>query len=203
MVLRMQTYAGITGLAKSASGMMPGGPRVVQTILEHEIKPILVGEDPAFPRRIRADLWKALEYYGVGAVSHSRSRQRTLPCGTSSANRRDAGIPNARSLPRNDAGVSDVRLVLRRRELGALQRDVDANQVFNSNEALRRGRLYQQFLVRRALAAAGDGRLRGLAHELDTRTATGENLATKYTFADLIARRAADVGHPTTGAREA
>jgi L-alanine-DL-glutamate epimerase-like enolase superfamily enzyme len=38
---------------------------VVQTILEQEIKPVLIGKDPAFPKRLRADLWKATEYQGV------------------------------------------------------------------------------------------------------------------------------------------
>src|SRR5260370_8762653 len=35
-----------------------------------------------------------------------------------------------------------------------------------------------------------------LAHALDIRIATGENLATKYGFADLIGRRGADVVQP-------
>src|ERR1700750_1754129 len=35
-----------------------------------------------------------------------------------------------------------------------------------------------------------------LAQELDMRIATGENLNTKYAFADLIARRGADVVQP-------
>src|SRR5690348_6631480 len=69
VVLRLRTDAGITGWANSSFGMIPGGPRVVQTILEQEIKPVLIGKDPAFPRRIRADLWKALEYQGVGGVA--------------------------------------------------------------------------------------------------------------------------------------
>ncbi len=42
---------------------------MVQTILEQEVKPVLMGKDPAFPRRIRADLWQALEYQGVGGVA--------------------------------------------------------------------------------------------------------------------------------------
>ena len=69
VVLRLTTDAGITGWASSSFGMIAGGPKVVQTILEQEIKPALLGKDPAFPRRIRADLWKALEYQGVGGVS--------------------------------------------------------------------------------------------------------------------------------------
>src|SRR5213595_2560659 len=65
VVLRLKTDAGITGWGYSNFGMISGGPRVVQTILEHEIKPVIVGQDPAFPRRIREAIWKALEYNGV------------------------------------------------------------------------------------------------------------------------------------------
>src|SRR5438270_9951124 len=60
VVLRLRTDADITGWSSVSFGMIPGGPRVVQTILEHEVKPVILGQDPAFPRRIRADLWKAL-----------------------------------------------------------------------------------------------------------------------------------------------
>lgn len=69
VVLRLRTDAGITGWASSSFGMIAGGPKVVQTILEAEVKPAIVGQDPAFPRRIRAALWKALEYQGVGGVA--------------------------------------------------------------------------------------------------------------------------------------
>src|SRR5580698_8759690 len=69
VVLRIRTDAGITGWASSSFGMIAGGPAVVQTILEREVKPVLIGKDPAFPRRIRADLWQALEYQGVGGVA--------------------------------------------------------------------------------------------------------------------------------------
>jgi len=69
VVLRIQTNAGITGWGYSNFGMIEGGPRVVQTILEAEIKPVLVGQDPAFPKKIRSDLWRALEYQGVQGVT--------------------------------------------------------------------------------------------------------------------------------------
>ena len=69
VVLRLKTDAGITGWGYSNFGMISGGPRVVQAILEHEIKPVLIGKDPAFPKRIRADLWRALEYQGVQGVT--------------------------------------------------------------------------------------------------------------------------------------
>jgi L-alanine-DL-glutamate epimerase-like enolase superfamily enzyme len=69
VVLRLKTDAGITGWAYSSFGMIAGGPRVVQTILEQEIKPVLIGQDPAFPKKIRALLWRALEYQGVQGVT--------------------------------------------------------------------------------------------------------------------------------------
>ena len=69
VVLRVLTDAGITGWSYSNFAAVPGGPRVVQTILEDEIKPVLIGKDPAFPRGIRADLWRALEYQGVQGVT--------------------------------------------------------------------------------------------------------------------------------------
>ena len=69
VVLRIRTDAGITGWGYSNFGMIEGAPRVVQTILEYEIKPLLIGHDPAFPKKIRADLWRALEYQGVQGVT--------------------------------------------------------------------------------------------------------------------------------------
>jgi L-alanine-DL-glutamate epimerase-like enolase superfamily enzyme len=76
---------------------------------------------------------------------------------------------------------------------------VDANQVFNRNEALRRGRVYQEmgcFWYEEPLPPQEMEGYGILAQELDIRIATGENLNTKYAFADLIARRGADVVQP-------
>ena len=69
VVLRINTNAGITGWAYSSFGTIDGGPKVVQTILETELKPVLIGQDPAFPKRLRKELWKAVEYEGVQGVA--------------------------------------------------------------------------------------------------------------------------------------
>ena len=114
MVLRLRTDAGITGWASSSFGMIPGGPRVVQTILEQEIKPVLIGKDPAFPRRIRADLWKALEYQGVGGVAQFAIAAADIAIWDILG--KHAGLPVYKMLgrvSRPDAGLLDVRLVLR------------------------------------------------------------------------------------------
>jgi L-alanine-DL-glutamate epimerase-like enolase superfamily enzyme len=76
---------------------------------------------------------------------------------------------------------------------------VDANQVFNRNDALRRGRVYQEmgcFWYEEPLAPQEMEGYAELARELDMRIATGENLNTKYAFADLISRHGADVIQP-------
>ena len=76
---------------------------------------------------------------------------------------------------------------------------VDANQVFNRNDALRRGKVYQEmgcFWYEEPLPPQEMEGYAELARELDIRIATGENLNTKYAFADLIARRGADVVQP-------
>jgi L-alanine-DL-glutamate epimerase-like enolase superfamily enzyme len=69
VVLRLQTDAGITGWAESSFGTVAGAPEVLESILHNEVKPVLVGQDPAFPKRLRSDLWKALEYVGVQGVT--------------------------------------------------------------------------------------------------------------------------------------
>src|SRR5579884_1727356 len=68
VVLRLHTDAGVTGWAYSSFGMIGGGPQVVADILERELKPALIGQDPAFPKRLRAEMWKAVEYNGVQGV---------------------------------------------------------------------------------------------------------------------------------------
>jgi L-alanine-DL-glutamate epimerase-like enolase superfamily enzyme len=243
VVLRVLTDGGITGWATSSFGMMPGGPRVVQAILEQEIKPILTGKDPAFPRRIRADLWKALEYHGVGGVAQFAiaavdiavwdilGKSAGLPvykmlgafrdripvysmCGWYYDNDDDLSHFRRQVSQAAEQGYRAVKIKVGRNSidddtrriraaldiLGKNRRVmVDANQVFNRNEALRRGRVYQEmgcFWYEEPLPPQEMEGYGILAQELDIRIATGENLNTKYAFADLIARRGADVVQP-------
>ena len=243
VVLRIRTDAGITGWANSSFGTIAGGPRVVQAILEEEVKPVLLGKDPAFPRRIRADLWKALEYQGVSgatqfaiaavdiAIWDILGKNAGLPvykmlgafrdrmpvysmCGWYYDN--DDGLTRFRRAVSEavEQGYSAVKIKVGRGSLDddvrrirlakeVLGKDrrlmVDANQVFNRNDALRRGRVYQElgcFWYEEPLPPQDMEGYTELARELDMRIATGENLNTKYAFADLIARKGADVVQP-------
>ena len=243
VVLRVRTDAGITGWASSSFGMIAGGPRVVQTILEEEVKPVLVGKNPAFPRRIRADLWKALEYQGVGGATQFAIAAVDIAIWDILG--KNAGLPVYKMLGAfrdrlpvysmcgwyydNDGDLSHLKRVISEAVeqgyqavkikvgRGSLEEDVrrirlaqevlgknrrlmvDANQVFNRNDALRRGRVYQEmgcFWYEEPLPPQDMEGYAELARELDMRIATGENLNTKYAFADLIARKGADVVQP-------
>jgi L-alanine-DL-glutamate epimerase-like enolase superfamily enzyme len=243
VVLRLRTDAGITGWASSSFGMIAGGPQVVQTILEQEIKPVILGQDPAFPRRIRADLWKALEYQGVGGVAQFAiaaidiavwdilGKSAGLPvykmlgayrdrmpvysmCGWYYDNDDDLSHYKRQLTNAMEQGYRAVKIKVGRSSIDEDVRRirlafdvvgkgrrvmVDANQVFNRNEALRRGRVYQEmgcFWYEEPLPPQDVEGFAMLAQQLDMRIATGENLNTKYAFNDLIARKAADVVQP-------
>ncbi|HKA01381.1 MAG TPA: mandelate racemase/muconate lactonizing enzyme family protein [Candidatus Solibacter sp.] len=243
VVLRLKTDAGITGWASTSFGMIAGGPRVVQTILEQEVKPVIIGQDPAFPRRIRAELWKALEYNGVTGVVQFAIAAADIAVWDILG--KSAGMPVYKMLGayRDRIPVysmcgwyydGDDDLSHYRRQIetamqqgyhavkikvgrGSLDDDirriklaseivgkgkrvmVDSNQVFNRNEAMRRGRVYEQmgcFWFEEPLPPHDMEGFSELAQALDIRIATGENLATKYSFADLIARKGVDVVQP-------
>jgi L-alanine-DL-glutamate epimerase-like enolase superfamily enzyme len=243
VVLRIRTNAGITGWASSSFGNRGEGARVVQAILEYEVKPVIMGKDPAFPRRIRADLWKAMNYQGVTGVGQFALAATDIALWDILG--KNAGLPVYKMLGAyrdrmpvysmcgwyydNDGDLSrfkrqvataveqgykavkikvgkysladDVRRIrLARDTIGKDRRlMVDANQVFDRAEALRRGKVYQEmgcFWLEEPLPPQDLEGFALLAQALDMRIATGENLNTKYAFADLIAKRGADVVQP-------
>jgi L-alanine-DL-glutamate epimerase-like enolase superfamily enzyme len=243
VVLRLRTDAGITGWAHSSFGMIAGGPKVVQTILEEEVKPAILGKDPAFPRRIRADMWKALEYQGVGGVAQFAiaavdiavwdilGKSAGLPvykmlgayrdrmpvysmCGWYYDNDEDLSHYKSQLTTAMEQGYRAVKIKVGRNGIDDDVRRirlafevvgkgrrvmVDSNQVFNRNEALRRGRVYQEmgcFWFEEPLPPQDMEGFAMLAEQLDMRIATGENLNTKYAFNDLIARKGVDVVQP-------
>jgi L-alanine-DL-glutamate epimerase-like enolase superfamily enzyme len=243
VVLRLRTDAGITGWAYSSFGMIGGGPRVLEAILQNEVKPVLTGKDPSFPKRLRADLWKALEYAGVQGITQFAiaavdiavwdilGKAAGLPvykmlgactdrmpvysmCGWYYENDGDLSQFKKSVSAAVEEGFEAVKIKVGRDSLdddvsriGAAQAIagkgrrvmVDANQKFNLNEAIRRGRVYQQmgcFWFEEPLAPQDHAGYAELARELDIRIATGENEYTKYAYVDLISRRGCDVVQP-------
>jgi L-alanine-DL-glutamate epimerase-like enolase superfamily enzyme len=243
VVLRIRTDAGVTGWASSSFGNRGEGASVVQSMIENEVKPVVMGKDPAFPRGIRAELWKAMNYHGVTGVGQFAMAATDIALWDILG--KNAGLPVYKMLGAyrdrlpvysmcgwyydNDGDLSrfkrqvadaveqgykavkikvgkyslddDIRRI--RLALDTIGKDrrlmVDANQVFDRKEALRRGRVYQEmgcFWYEEPLPPHDMEGFALLAAGLDIRIATGENLNTKYAFADLIARRGADVVQP-------
>jgi L-alanine-DL-glutamate epimerase-like enolase superfamily enzyme len=243
VVLRLATDAGITGWAYSSFGTIAGGPRVVQTILEQEVKPVLIGKDPAFPKRLRAELWKATEYHGVQGVAQFAIAAADIAVWDILG--KAAGLPVYKMLGayadrvpaysmcgwyyENDGDLSqykravaaafeegfhavkikvgratlddDLRRIEAAREIAGKARRimVDANQAFNLNEAIRRGRVYQQmgcYWFEEPMPPYDHASYAELARELDIPIAAGENEYTKYAYADLVSRRGVDIVQP-------
>jgi L-alanine-DL-glutamate epimerase-like enolase superfamily enzyme len=243
VVVRLLTNAGITGWGYSSFGMIGGGPKVVQTVLETEVRQVLVGKDPAFPKKLRAELWQAVEYHGVQGIASFALAAADIalwdilgkivgwPVGKMLGAFRDRVPAYAmcgwyydhdddlsqyrRAIESHlEEGFGAVKIKVGRHDLDDDARRirvaqellgknrpvmVDANQVFNRNEALRRGRVYQQmgcFWYEEPLAPHEKDGYAELARDLDIRIATGENEYTKFAFLDLLTRRAADVIQP-------
>jgi L-alanine-DL-glutamate epimerase-like enolase superfamily enzyme len=243
VTVRLITDAGITGWASSSFGMIAGAPRVLQSILENEIKPVILGQDPVFPKRIRAELWAALEYQGLqGIVQFAMSavdialwdiigklagmpvwkllggyRDR-MPvysmAGWYSDGDDDLSVFKRSVVTAMEQGYGGVKIKVGRYSLDDDVRRiratldimgkgkrlmVDGNQVFTANEALKRGRVYQEmgcYWYEEPLPPHDMDGYSLLARELDMLIATGENLYAKYAFKELIERRGADVVQP-------
>ena len=243
VVLRVLTDGSITGWAYSSFGMIAGGPGVVETILQKEVKPLLLGKDPAFPKRLRSELWKALEYEGVQGLAQFAiaavdvalwdilGKAAGLPvykmlgaytdrvpaynmCGWYYEHDEDLsqfrralseafeeGFPAAKIKVGRGSLEDDARRISAALAVAGKDRRimVDANQAFNLNEAIRRGRLYQQmgcYWYEEPLPPYDHAAYAELARELDIPIAAGENEYTKYAYADLIGRRGVDIVQP-------
>lgn len=243
VVLRIHTDGGITGWAYSSFGRLAGGPDTVRTILEKECAPLLIGQDPAMTRRIRADLWRALDYHSVQGITHfaisavdialwdivGKSLESPVHRLLGAARDRipayamvgwyyddDDDLSEYRRSVESafEEGFSAVKIKVGR---GPIEEDarriraaldlagknrrilVDANQALNTNEAIRRGRVYQDmgcFWYEEPLPPWLKDGYAQLAAELDIRIATGENEYTKHSFLELMKRNAADVLQP-------
>ncbi|HEV2275711.1 MAG TPA: mandelate racemase/muconate lactonizing enzyme family protein [Acidobacteriaceae bacterium] len=243
VVLRVQTNAGITGWADCSFGTMEGAPKVLQSILEDEIKQVLVGQDPSYPKRLRSDMWKALEYSGVQGVAQFAisaaevaiwdilGKAAGLPvykmlgayadrvpvysmCGWYYPDDNDLSQFKKVVEAAFDEGFSaakikvgrfslddDVRRIRAAMEIAGKNRRimVDANQKFDVDEAILRGKVYQEmgcYWLEEPIVPYDHAGYAQVAEALDMRVAGGENEYTKYAFADLISRHSVDVVQP-------
>ncbi|MEO8737103.1 MAG: mandelate racemase/muconate lactonizing enzyme family protein [Edaphobacter sp.] len=243
IALRITTDAGITGYATSTFGTMLGAPQVLRDILHKEIKPVLIGQDPSFPKKIRSDLWRELEYAGMQGMNQFAvsavdvaiwdilGKAANLPvykmlgayadrvpvysmCGWYYPNDDDLsqlknslnsafeeGYTAAKIKVGRASLADDARRIKVAMEMAGPNRNimVDANQKFSVEEAIIRGKVYQEmgcFWYEEPIVPYDHAGYAQIAKELTIRIACGENEYTKYAFADLIARHGVDVVQP-------
>jgi L-alanine-DL-glutamate epimerase-like enolase superfamily enzyme len=60
----LHTDRGVSGSGEIGFGRIAGGPDVLTALIEHELKPLVIGTDPAFVRRTHAELLRETEYHG-------------------------------------------------------------------------------------------------------------------------------------------
>lgn len=61
----VHTDAGVSGTGRVGFGRIAGAPDTLAALIEHELKPRVLGSDPAFVRRTHAALLRETEYHGA------------------------------------------------------------------------------------------------------------------------------------------
>jgi L-alanine-DL-glutamate epimerase-like enolase superfamily enzyme len=59
----------IAGVGDASFGRIAGAPDALAAVIEHELKPIVIGTDPSFVRQTHAAMLKEIEYQGVSGLT--------------------------------------------------------------------------------------------------------------------------------------
>ncbi|MCR8635543.1 MULTISPECIES: mandelate racemase/muconate lactonizing enzyme family protein [Paenibacillus] len=70
VVTKIHTDEGIIGYGSSFFGRGKASGAILKLMLESELGPHLIGEDPHFTRQIRKKLWSIADYHGAEGFSH-------------------------------------------------------------------------------------------------------------------------------------
>ncbi len=243
LVVRVHTDVGLVGHGYIALGVSIHAVPALQVLIERQLAPALIGQDPFLPRLLRERMWHEVEYVGVQGLAHFALT--ALDGCLWDLMARELGVPGWRLLGAcrdripayamvgwyydddddlskykraietavadRMAGVKvkvgrstleeDVhRIEVARSIMGAdgvLM--VDANQMLNRNEALRRGLVYQEMGVywfEEPLRPHDTVGYRWLCDQLTVPVATGENHYGRYAVQDLLAAGGCDILQP-------
>ncbi|TLS53868.1 mandelate racemase/muconate lactonizing enzyme family protein [Paenibacillus antri] len=240
VVTKVHTDEGIVGCATTHFGRAKAGAAILKTILDKEIAPLLIGEDPHFSRKVREKLWFATEYYGVTGITqfavaavdiclwdivgkasgkpvchllggardripayamvgwyYERERDYLEHCVAAV----EEGFKAIKLKVGKHSLEDDIRRIESvRNEVGPdVTLMVDANQIFDETEALRRGRAYQELGIYWYEEPLAPYRTEGyvrLSQKLDIPIALGENYYTRHQFYDAIRMNAGAIYQP-------
>ena len=238
--ITVETTAGLVGTGSIDFGRLDAAPAVLAHLINDELAPAVVGQDPFLIRAIRDRLWQVTDYHGTTGLAllgiagidvalwDLLGRAVGQPVWRLLGARRDR-VPSYAMVGWLSFGLDELkRICTRAMEQGfrgvkikvgspTLDEDVrrieatraavgasglimvDANQIFSVNEALRRGRVYEElgcYWFEEPLRADDVDGLARLAAELTIPIASGENNFGKRQFRQLFERRAVDVVQP-------
>jgi L-alanine-DL-glutamate epimerase-like enolase superfamily enzyme len=236
----VETDQGVSGTSSIYFGRGAAAPGVLAMLINEELAPVVVGEDPFLIRGIRDKLWKETDYHGtvglalfgiagidlalwdfagraleqpvwrllgayrdkvptyamVGWLNYDQDQLKKIA--TKAADQGFKGIKMKVGAPTLDEDVSRieaVRSVLDNEHLVM----VDANQALSVQEALTRGRVFEEmgcYWFEEPIRADNIDGLSFLAAELTIPIATGENNYGLGQFRQLFTRRAVDIVQP-------
>lgn len=62
--VEVTTDSGVTGVGDAGFGRIAGGPDALAALIEHELKPLILGQDPAYVRGLHQAMLAETEYHG-------------------------------------------------------------------------------------------------------------------------------------------
>ncbi len=62
--VEITSNTGVTGVGEASFGRIAGGPDALAALIEHELKPLILGQDPAFVRGLHQSMLAETEYHG-------------------------------------------------------------------------------------------------------------------------------------------
>ncbi len=246
LAIRLYTDAGIAGHSYVSLGVSVPSAEAVQVMVDRQLGPVLVGQDPFLPRMLRERMGHEVEYSGIEGIAHLAltgldialwdvmARALNVPVwqllgacreripayamvgwyydeddanGDLEAYRRaiavalEDGTGGIKIKVGRDSLAEDVRRIEAARALMGpdLPLMVDANQVLDRNEALRRGRVYEAMgcaWFEEPLRPHDKAGYAALCAALDIPVAAGENEYGKYHVQELIVAGGCDILQP-------
>lgn len=236
----VETDQGVSGTSSIYFGRGAAAPGVLAKLINEELSPVVVGEDPFLIRGIRDKLWKETDYHGtvglaifgiagidlalwdflgraleqpvwrllgayrdkvptyamVGWLNYDLDQLKKIA--TKAADQGFKGIKMKVGAPTLDEDVSRIGAVQSVLDSHHLVM-VDANQALSVQEALTRGRVFEEmgcYWFEEPIRADNIDGLSFLAAELTIPIATGENNYGMGQFRQLFTRRAVDIVQP-------
>lgn len=238
--ITIETDQGVSGSSDIYFGRGAATPGVLAKLINEELAPAVVGEDPFLIRGIRDKLWRETDYHGtvglalfgiagidlalwdfagralnqpvwrllgayrdkvptyamVGWLNYDMDSLKRIV--TKALEQGFRGIKmkvGAPTLEEDVARIEAVRSVMETHHLLM----VDANQALSVQEALQRGRVFEEmgcYWFEEPIRADNTDGLAHLARELTIPIATGENNYGLAQFRQLFERRAVDIVQP-------